>query len=557
MNPVRRATYRAHRPEPTAPASSFTAEVGHHRATGPVSLVIIDDTPDVRLLLRIAFGRHEEFTVVGEASDGQAGVDLVRELQPDAVLLDLAMPVMDGLQALPLLRDCAPDSVIVVLSGFEGAQMGSAAIAGGAAAYIQKGVRPEEIVDTVASCLGLDTGGLPARAVTGPAATATRAPLPPRSRGASDTTASRSRADEDPYRLLVDEGIDHALVFLDTDGAIRSWNPGAQHLFSYTPEHVVGRHVDLLYPAADAANGPRPLLREAVASGRATHSRWLVDAEGRQVWGELVVTAVRAATTDEPLGFTLSIRDHTEQRRLEEAQASLFASVSHDLRAPLTAIRAFASMLDTVGPAERSTFAERIDANAEQLERLVTSLFDYAKVRAGAISLDVEPVHLSSFAAQCVNGMGAVLGAFDVQVGDERDRCPRRPHGPASDPGQPAGQCREVLRAGHLDRRPHRRRRRSRARLGHRPGPRDRPGRSRDHLRRVRPWPPRAGRRWHRPGPGQRPGTGQVAGRLGVDRERGRGGDHGHRRTPPGLNGSTGHLRAAGIDVAGEQGARW
>ena len=83
----------------------------------PVRAVVIDDTTDIRDLLRFALSRGG-MDVVGEAGDGQAGVEVVREERPDVVLLDLAMPVMDGVEALPLIRELVPDAQIIVFSAF-------------------------------------------------------------------------------------------------------------------------------------------------------------------------------------------------------------------------------------------------------------------------------------------------------------------------------------------------------------------------------------------------------------------------------------------------------
>jgi signal transduction histidine kinase len=115
-----------------------------------ISVVLVDDTPDIRLLLRKGLQRMGPFQVVGEAGDGQDGVDQVRRHQPDVVLLDLAMPIMDGLQALPLIRAASPRSKVVVLSGFEAGLMSRTALEQGAAAYIQKGTPMAEIVSTLA-----------------------------------------------------------------------------------------------------------------------------------------------------------------------------------------------------------------------------------------------------------------------------------------------------------------------------------------------------------------------------------------------------------------------
>jgi signal transduction histidine kinase len=123
----------------TCPHASTTNQVA--------SVVVIDDTPDLRLLLRMVLELSDRYQVVGEAGDGATGIDIVRESQPDLVLLDLAMPVMDGLEALPAIIHACPSAAVVVLSGFEAERMADQAINLGAMAYLQKGTRPDDIVD--------------------------------------------------------------------------------------------------------------------------------------------------------------------------------------------------------------------------------------------------------------------------------------------------------------------------------------------------------------------------------------------------------------------------
>jgi signal transduction histidine kinase len=122
---------------------------------GPLRIVLIDDTADIRLLLRLALEAQGQFAVVGEAGDGRTGIELVRSEQPDCVLLDLAMPVMDGLEALPLVRQASPRSRVIVLSGFETSSMAERVINEGAVAFIQKGASARTIVAEVAETLGV------------------------------------------------------------------------------------------------------------------------------------------------------------------------------------------------------------------------------------------------------------------------------------------------------------------------------------------------------------------------------------------------------------------
>ncbi|MGB2953194.1 MAG: response regulator transcription factor [Gaiellaceae bacterium] len=109
-------------------------------------ILIVDDHPLTREALAMLLDRNG-FSVAGEAADGEEAVELARRLQPELVLLDLSMPGLDGLQALPRLREAAPACEVVVLtaSGTEENLLG--AIRGGAAGYLLKSEPPERIVE--------------------------------------------------------------------------------------------------------------------------------------------------------------------------------------------------------------------------------------------------------------------------------------------------------------------------------------------------------------------------------------------------------------------------
>lgn len=116
---------------------------------GRLRVVLADDTKEYRTLLGIILAQHGGFELVGEASNGEEAVELVRELQPDAIVLDLAMPVMDGLQAIPLLREASAGTAIVVLSGFARGQLDREALSLGASAYVEKGEAFSKIATTL------------------------------------------------------------------------------------------------------------------------------------------------------------------------------------------------------------------------------------------------------------------------------------------------------------------------------------------------------------------------------------------------------------------------
>jgi len=102
------------------------------------SVVVVDDEPDVVYLLSLLLER-DGFTVAATASDGEQGIDAVREHQPDVVLLDLAMPTLDGEAALPTLVLEAPRTMVVVLSAHVDPERARGLFARGAFAVYEKG----------------------------------------------------------------------------------------------------------------------------------------------------------------------------------------------------------------------------------------------------------------------------------------------------------------------------------------------------------------------------------------------------------------------------------
>lgn len=126
-------------------------------------VLLADDTPDIRALLRLVLSRQDDFEVVAEAADGSQAIAMAREHRPDLVLLDLAMPVMDGLEAIPGVREAVPHCKIVVLSGFNADQMAAEAMSAGADAYIEKGTPPLRLVTELRRICGLREAAPPER----------------------------------------------------------------------------------------------------------------------------------------------------------------------------------------------------------------------------------------------------------------------------------------------------------------------------------------------------------------------------------------------------------
>jgi DNA-binding NarL/FixJ family response regulator len=103
-------------------------------------VVVADDADGVRELVCLLLEMEPDFTVVGRAANGAEAVDLVAETAPDLVLLDVAMPVLDGIAALPRVRRLAPGARVVVFTGFSEPTLCADALALGAMDVVEKGL---------------------------------------------------------------------------------------------------------------------------------------------------------------------------------------------------------------------------------------------------------------------------------------------------------------------------------------------------------------------------------------------------------------------------------
>ena len=133
-----------------------------------IAVLICDDAQAMRLLLKIVIGLRAGMRVVGEAADGDEAIAQAELLQPDVILLDLAMPRRTGLEALPELGRVAPDSKVIILSGFAASIVEDEVVAHGMAGYLQKGTDPDAILDAIESAAAGKMSSAVARLESGP-----------------------------------------------------------------------------------------------------------------------------------------------------------------------------------------------------------------------------------------------------------------------------------------------------------------------------------------------------------------------------------------------------
>ena len=112
-------------------------------------VLIADDVADMRWLLRRVIEGSEDFEVVAEAGDGRAAIEQARVHRPDVIVLDLAMPRMDGLEALPFLHSASPGVRVLVLTSIEHPKIIERALSSCASRFLTKGTSGAEIIRTL------------------------------------------------------------------------------------------------------------------------------------------------------------------------------------------------------------------------------------------------------------------------------------------------------------------------------------------------------------------------------------------------------------------------
>jgi PAS domain S-box-containing protein len=126
---------------------------------GTCTVLLADDSQEIRVLVRMLLELADGFTVVAEAADGHEAISAAETHRPDLVLLDHSMPNLDGLSALPTIREVSPDSTVVMLSGFSAERLSEAALASGAAAYISKANLASDVIPELQRIMKLDADG--------------------------------------------------------------------------------------------------------------------------------------------------------------------------------------------------------------------------------------------------------------------------------------------------------------------------------------------------------------------------------------------------------------
>jgi PAS domain S-box-containing protein len=209
------------------------------------------------------------------------------------------------------------------------------------------------------------------------------------------------RQSEERFRLLVESVTDYAVYMLDLDGAITSWNGGAQRITGHPRDEVLGAHFSRFYPEEERASLPWEHLAVARRTGRLETEGWRVRKNGERFWARTVITSLheRDARLRGFAHITQDLSDRRHIQSLEQAARNVgdfIAVLAHELRNPLAPIRNAAQLMARL-PADhpsQASMREMIERQTAQLTRIVDDILDMARITKGVIAIERVAVDL-------------------------------------------------------------------------------------------------------------------------------------------------------------------
>jgi len=218
---------------------------------------------------------------------------------------------------------------------------------------------------------------------------------------------------EESFRLMVESVTDYAIVMLDPEGRVVSWNAGAERIKGYSAEEIVGQHFSRFYPQEDIQSGkPQRDLDVVAAKGQFGDEGWRVRQDGTAFWANVVFTAIRDQGGN-LRGFAMLTRDLTEPMKIEaaltqakdaadaanQAKSAFLATMSHELRTPMNAILGYSEMLmedaEDKGQEAFIPDLQKIHASGNHLLSLINNILDLSKIEAGKMDLFLESFGIS------------------------------------------------------------------------------------------------------------------------------------------------------------------
>jgi PAS domain S-box-containing protein len=270
-------------------------------------VLIADDHEVVRKGVRSLLLTQRNLDICGEAVDGRDAVEKAKLLLPDLILMDISMPILNGLEATREIRSILPQTEVIILSQHETFQMAQEAFLAGALGYVVKSSVSRNLfaaLETVGRHEAFFDPGIAGSA--------------DRQIDAQELVQGTTAPERARFQLaaIVDSSYD-AIISKDLNAIITSWNASAERLFGYTAEEAIGQPITIIIPP-ELLEEETQILRRLKSGERIDQYETVrVTKAGKRRNVSLSISPVRDSA-GKIVGASKIARDITERKRLDE-----------------------------------------------------------------------------------------------------------------------------------------------------------------------------------------------------------------------------------------------
>ncbi|MBU0516175.1 MAG: response regulator [Proteobacteria bacterium] len=356
--------------------------------TSKPTILIVDDEPVVVQGCRRVL-QGQGYRVV-DAENGRIGLEMLERVRPDLVLLDLKMPVMDGLEFLRRALDIDPDQVVVVITGLGTVEAAVEAMKHGAYDLLTKPFTPEQL--RLAARRALERIELARRT---------------EELQAQAELSHRAMAAEKGRLRTIVQSMADGILATNVDREIVLLNPAGTKLLLLPQANYLGRRLAdipqlsfLLESVTGVLTGPDQLyLFQEMASAEG--------AANDEVPPTVMAHVTRVTDDDgELLGTVTVFKDVTPLKELDRMKSEFVAVVAHDLKAPLAVIHQQLTVIleGIAGPIndKQHKLLARARERAENLTEFIKDLLELSRIESGRLVQEIVPVDLAALTAQIV-----------------------------------------------------------------------------------------------------------------------------------------------------------
>ena len=235
---------------------------------------------------------------------------------------------------------------------------------------------------------------------------------------------------EEKNRLLIDSVKDYAILMLNPEGIILSWNIGAERIKGYTADEIIGRHFSTFYTRDSIEKGfPQYELRKAVELGHFEDEGWRIRKDGSAFWANVIITPIYNSE-NRLLGYAKVTRDMTESSRNEELMLknnelirinneldNFVYAASHDLKAPITNLEGLLSALEEdLGPEQEKhqQLLRMMECSIGMLKNVIADLSDVTKLNNSKAK--VESINLPGLLEEVKESLAEMINRSGAEV---------------------------------------------------------------------------------------------------------------------------------------------